>query len=140
LRKAVAFERNKGFRNLLCFEDQPRTHSNKKALVSAALIVALPALAMAQQQGGGTDQERKACSPDVTRYCSKVADQGDLVVLSCLQQNRPKISPACNKFCSATDNDGFSSTAGFYDQYEGSLRPIVRAFHAQRCLITEPAP
>jgi hypothetical protein len=24
-------------------------------------------------------------------------DQGDLVVLSCLQQNRPKISADCNK-------------------------------------------
>ena len=69
----------------------------KKFLATAALIVALPTLVLAQQQGGGTDQERKACSPDVTRYCSKVADQGDLVVLSCLQQNRPKLSPACNK-------------------------------------------
>ena len=24
-------------------------------------------------------------------------DQGDLVILSCLQQNRPKITPACDK-------------------------------------------
>ena len=49
------------------------------------------------QQGGGTDQERQACSPDVKRHCTQVINQGDLVILGCLQQNRAKISPACNK-------------------------------------------
>jgi hypothetical protein len=48
------------------------------------------------QQGGGTDQEREACSPDV-KYCTQVINQGDLVILSCLQQNRAKLSSACNK-------------------------------------------
>jgi hypothetical protein len=49
------------------------------------------------QQGGVTDQEREACSPDVKRYCTQVINQGDLVILSCLQQNRAKLSTACNK-------------------------------------------
>jgi hypothetical protein len=66
-----------------------------KSLVIAILLVALPVLAMAQQQG--TAQERKACSPDVKRHCSKIVDQGDLVILSCLKENRQKLSSACNK-------------------------------------------
>ena len=51
---------------------------------------------MAQQQRSGTPEEQKACGPDVSRYCRAVMDQGDLTILSCLQQNRPKISKACN--------------------------------------------
>jgi Cysteine rich repeat len=52
--------------------------------------------AIAQQQRSGTPDEQKACARDVQRHCRPVMDQGDLVVLSCLQQNRPKISAACD--------------------------------------------
>ena len=48
------------------------------------------------QTRSGTPEEQKACGPDVSRYCRAVMDQGDLVILSCLQQNRPMISKACN--------------------------------------------
>lgn len=47
-------------------------------------------------QGRGTDAEQKACTRDAQKHCRAVLDQGDLVVLSCLQQNRSKISPACD--------------------------------------------
>ena len=53
--------------------------------------------AIAQQQRSGTPEEQKACSRDVQRHCRAVMDQGDLIVLSCLQQNRPQISAACDK-------------------------------------------
>jgi len=53
--------------------------------------------AIAQQQRSGTPEEQKACSRDVQRYCRPVIDQGDLVILSCLQQNRPKLSVACDQ-------------------------------------------
>jgi hypothetical protein len=54
--------------------------------------------AMAQQQPrSGTPEEQKACNRDVQRFCRPLIDQGDLVILSCLQQNRPKISPACDQ-------------------------------------------
>ena len=43
----------------------------------------------------GTDQEEKACAPDVRRFCRKLTDQGDLTILACLKENRPKLSPAC---------------------------------------------
>ena len=48
-------------------------------------------------QQGGTDQEKAACAPDVKKFCARVIDQGDLVILSCLQQNRANISKACNQ-------------------------------------------
>jgi hypothetical protein len=51
--------------------------------------------AIAQQQRSGTPEEQKACSRDVERHCRPVIDQGDFTILACLQQNRPKLSPAC---------------------------------------------
>jgi len=53
--------------------------------------------AIAQQQRSGTPEEQKACSRDVQRFCRPVIDQGDLTILACLQQNRPKLTPACNQ-------------------------------------------
>ena len=43
----------------------------------------------------GTDQEEKACTRDVQRFCRKLMDQGDLTILACLKENRAKLSPAC---------------------------------------------
>ena len=44
----------------------------------------------------GTPQEQAACSRDAQRFCRAVISQGDLAVLACFQQNRAKISPACD--------------------------------------------
>jgi hypothetical protein len=68
-------------------------------LILAVILAsaALSSVAVAQQQRSGTKQEQEACSRDVSRYCRPLMDQGDLVILSCLQQNRPKISKACNQ-------------------------------------------
>ena len=48
-----------------------------------------------QQQRSGTPEEQKACSRDVERHCRPVIDQGDFTILACLQENRPKLTPAC---------------------------------------------
>jgi hypothetical protein len=53
--------------------------------------------AIAEPQRSGTPDEQKACSRDVERFCRPVIDQGDFTVLACLQQNRPKISTACDQ-------------------------------------------
>lgn len=45
----------------------------------------------------GTPQEQQACARDVSRFCRPVMDQGDFVVLGCLQQNRSKLTKACNQ-------------------------------------------
>jgi hypothetical protein len=53
--------------------------------------------AIAQQQRSGTPEEQAACSRDVQRYCRPMIDQGDFVILACLQQNRPKLTKACDQ-------------------------------------------
>ena len=68
-------------------------HKSVLALVLLSLSVSTGAVA----QERGTAEVQKACSRDVQRFCRPVIDQGDLIVLSCLQQNRPKISKACDK-------------------------------------------
>ena len=65
-----------------------------KRTVFIALIL-LSSAASAQQSG--TPAERKACGPSVVRYCAKFVSGGDMSILSCLQENRAKISPACQK-------------------------------------------
>ena len=69
----------------------------KTFFVAALLSLSVSAVAMAQQQHGGTPEEQKACAHDVQKYCRTVMNDSDLVVLSCLQQNRPKLTKACDK-------------------------------------------
>ncbi len=76
-----------------------------KILLSFALLLSLGstvAMAQAQRQAqgqphGGTEAEQRACARDVSRFCRAVMDQGDLTILACLQQYRPKISKPCNQ-------------------------------------------
>ncbi|WP_022724143.1 hypothetical protein [Rhodopseudomonas sp. B29] len=70
----------------------------QKTMVAFALLLAAVSTANAQQQQrSGTEAEQKACSRDVSRFCRTVMDQSDLVILSCLQQNRAKLSKSCNQ-------------------------------------------
>jgi hypothetical protein len=64
------------------------------ALTLLSLSLSNAALA-AEQPRSGTDEEQKACTRDVQRFCRPVIDQGDFTILACLQQNRPKLSEAC---------------------------------------------
>ena len=60
------------------------------ALILLSVSVSTGALAHS-----GTDQEEKACTRDVQRFCRKLMDQGDFTILACLKENRPKLTPAC---------------------------------------------
>jgi hypothetical protein len=66
----------------------------KKVLLLAFIASSVASSAYAQQTRA--EQER-ACGRDVSRFCKAVSDAGDMVILSCLQQNRTKISAACQK-------------------------------------------
>jgi Cysteine rich repeat len=68
----------------------------KFLLAFALLSIPLSSGAFAQQDRG-TPEEQKACARDVQRLCRSVIDQGDFTVLACLQQNRTKISSACDQ-------------------------------------------
>ena len=50
-----------------------------------------------QPPRSGTAEEQAACNRDVQRHCRSVINQGDFVILACLQQNRAQISAACNQ-------------------------------------------
>jgi hypothetical protein len=60
----------------------------------ALFLLYVPA-SMSALAHSGTDAEEKACTRDVQRFCRKLMDQGDLTMLACLKENRPKLSPAC---------------------------------------------
>jgi hypothetical protein len=67
------------------------------ALTLLSLAVSTGAFAQQQPQRSGTAEEQAACNRDVQRHCRKLIDQGDFVILACLQQNRPQLSAACNQ-------------------------------------------
>jgi hypothetical protein len=62
-----------------------------------SLSASTAAIAEQQQQRSGTPEEQRACAHDVQKFCRSVMDQADLTVLACLQQNRPKLTHACNQ-------------------------------------------
>jgi hypothetical protein len=72
-------------------------HKVFHALILLSLSVSTVAIADPQPQRSGTPEEQAACSRDVQRYCRPVIDQGDFTILACLQQNRPKLTVACNQ-------------------------------------------
>jgi hypothetical protein len=71
-------------------------HKFLMALILLSLSVSTGAFAQ-QQQRSGTAAEQAACTRDVQRHCRPVIDQGDFTVLACLQQNRAKLSKACEQ-------------------------------------------
>ena len=69
-------------------------HKFLLALILLSLSISTGAMA---QQRSGTPEEQAACSRDVQRFCRPVIDQGDFTILACLQQNRPKLTKACDQ-------------------------------------------
>jgi hypothetical protein len=70
---------------------------SKFFLALTLLSLSVSTAAIAQQQRSGTPEEQKACARDVQRFCRPVIDQGDFTILACLQQNRPKLTTACEQ-------------------------------------------
>lgn len=66
-----------------------------RSILIFALAIAFSGTASAQ--GSGTPEDQAACRPSVKRYCIQAIQGGDMMVLSCLQQNRPRISKACRQ-------------------------------------------
>jgi hypothetical protein len=63
------------------------------ALTSALLVIASSAVS---QENHGTREEQAACRSDTRRFCRSVdPDSGTFGVLTCLKQNRAKLSRAC---------------------------------------------
>ncbi len=58
-------------------------------LLAISLVVFAAASASAQQQG------QDACARDASRFCRAHLNDGDMVVLACLQKNRARLSKGC---------------------------------------------
>lgn len=61
----------------------------------ARFLLILPFVLVAS--AASAQQGHDACARDVTRFCRAHMNEGDQVVLACLQQNRSRISRACAK-------------------------------------------
>ena len=55
----------------------------------------LPLMLMAPS--ASAQQGQDACARDVSRYCRAHMNEGDMVVLACLKQNRARLSKACQQ-------------------------------------------
>ena len=60
-------------------------------------LFAVPLVLMAASASAQGAREHDACARDVSRFCRAHMNDGDSVVLSCLQQNRARLSKACAK-------------------------------------------
>ena len=70
---------------------------NAARVAVAAALCFTAAYAMAEPgKHLGTKEEQTACKPDVYRLCSEFIPVADRIV-TCLKQNRSKLSPACRK-------------------------------------------
>ena len=67
-----------------------------KLILAFALFCTGLSSALAQGGHSGTPQEQQACTRDASRYCRKQLGD-DASVQRCLQQNRQKLSSACQK-------------------------------------------
>lgn len=61
------------------------------------LILIIPFVLIASAASAQTQKGHDACARDVSRFCRAQMNDGDQVVLACLQQNRSRISRACAK-------------------------------------------
>ncbi|NVN88363.1 MAG: hypothetical protein HXX15_19970 [Rhodopseudomonas sp.] len=62
-----------------------------KRVIGVAVLLLIASAASAQQR------QDPGCARDVSRFCRALMDQGDMVILGCLQQNRAKLSKTCAK-------------------------------------------
>jgi len=61
-----------------------------------SLIAVLVSAPLSPTSAQGTPQQRAACRPDVVKFCKgKGEDPG--VLLSCLEENKDKLSDKCRK-------------------------------------------
>ncbi|WP_024511173.1 hypothetical protein [Bradyrhizobium sp. ARR65] len=57
----------------------------------------IPFALIASEALAQSAHEHDACARDVARFCRAHMNDGDQAVLACLQQNRQRISRACEK-------------------------------------------
>jgi hypothetical protein len=66
-----------------------KAYTMTRFLLAISFVLLAASGASAQQQG------QDACGRDASRFCRTHLSEGDQVVLICLQQNRGRLSKAC---------------------------------------------
>jgi hypothetical protein len=61
------------------------------------LLFAIPLVLLAFGASAQQRQGHDECARDVSRFCRPYINSGDMVVLSCLQANRARLSRACQR-------------------------------------------
>jgi hypothetical protein len=73
------------------------SHTGKFASAIALLIVTA-VVTPSHAQDAMRAKGNAACSGDARRLCKDVLGQGDMIVLSCFQENASRLSGPCRKF------------------------------------------
>ena len=71
-------------------------------IVRLSLIALLATAPLSVASAQGTPQQRAACRPDVVKFCKGKGDDPG-VLLTCLEDNKDKISEKCRKVIAAND-------------------------------------
>jgi hypothetical protein len=61
------------------------------------IIPLVPLLLMVSAASAQQQKSEAGCARDVARHCRAVMNDGDMAVLACLKQNRPRLSKTCEK-------------------------------------------
>ncbi len=65
----------------------------KFAIVALALV-SFTAPSLAADKNSGSEEARRACTPDVFRLCSEFIPDADKIT-ACLKRKQSQLSPAC---------------------------------------------
>ena len=63
----------------------------------ARFLFVLPFVLLVPAASAQSGRPDPGCARDVSRHCRAVMNDGDMAVLACLKQNRPKLSKTCEK-------------------------------------------
>ena len=68
------------------------------AAIALSIGTMLVSLSPSQAQDDMRKRGDRACKTSSKKLCSKFFGQGDMVILSCLQQNKVRLNGSCRKF------------------------------------------
>ena len=75
-----------------------RSRTQFVAVIALSIGTMLVSLSPSQAQDDMRKRGDRACKTSSNRLCSKFFGQGDMMILSCLQQNKARLTGSCRKF------------------------------------------
>ena len=75
-----------------------RSRTQFVAAIALSIGTMLLSLSPSQAQDDMRKRGDRACKTSSNKLCSKFFGQGDMMILSCLQQNKVRLTGSCRKF------------------------------------------